>query len=511
MAQVPGVDAFELDVESPEDSPRAPATRTRGDGAAAPRSGRPHGRRAAHPASTQRSADERETADEPLGLRSLVQSVAAPSLPREKLPTLEALMDRLTTELAAAEPQQPAPSASSAPTALPQRPAGAGARAAGRSARQAAKPAASAPSKGSAARPSVVKVGEGSYGEAWRLACRTGDTSGRGTGVVIKVVPIEGSELYNGGQQVRTAADMLSETLLCRELSNLGADSAAAGVSASDGQHNWTRGFVRTHAVAVCRGPYPRELVRAWERWDKQHGSENDPVSSLPADQLFWVIAMEDSGTDLEKYVLADWDQLRSVLLQITLSLAVAEASLCFEHRDLHWGNVLVQPLLDATAGQNGTAGGGSAAWIVAQLRGQQLKVASHGVAATVIDFTQSRLTARAGPDSGELLAYNDMGADPELFEGTRGEVQFDTYRWMRDLVGDDWSVYCPQTNCLWLSYLAEVLAQRFGGAQAAKLGGVRLSAGQRRQLREFRKRAVAYNNCGELLADELFQGLLQE
>lgn len=29
-------------------------------------------------------------------------------------------------------------------------------------------------------------------------------------------------------------------------------------------------------------------------RWDAEHGSENEPVSELPPDQLYWCIAMED-------------------------------------------------------------------------------------------------------------------------------------------------------------------------------------------------------------------------
>ena len=48
----------------------------------------------------------------------------------------------------------------------------------------------------------------------------------------------------------------------------------------------------------------------------------------------------------------------------------------------------------------------------------------------------------------------------------------------MRKLVGDDWASHVPATNCLWLSYLAEVLAQATT---------VALTTGHKRALRDFR------------------------
>jgi hypothetical protein len=46
-------------------------------------------------------------------------------------------------------------------------------------------------------------------------------------------------------------------------------------------QANVTPCFVETFEVGVCQGPYTPELVRAWHKWDKAHGSENDPVDGL--------------------------------------------------------------------------------------------------------------------------------------------------------------------------------------------------------------------------------------
>ena len=64
--------------------------------------------------------------------------------------------------------------------------------------------------------------------------------------------------------------------------------------------------------------------------------------------------------------------------MQVAFSLAVAEEVLQFEHRDLHWGNVLVQKTKKSR--------------LQYQLMGQQYKVDSHNVHVSIIDFTLSRL-----------------------------------------------------------------------------------------------------------------------
>jgi len=71
--------------------------------------------------------------------------------------------------------------------------------------------------------------------------------------------------------------------------------------------------------------------------------------------------------------------EAESIIYQVTLSLAVAECSLQFEHRDLHWGNVLIQRTSEPT--------------LTYMLNGASMSVETHGVKVTIIDFTLSRLT----------------------------------------------------------------------------------------------------------------------
>lgn len=52
---------------------------------------------------------------------------------------------------------------------------------------------------------------------------------------------------------------------------------------------NATAGFVETFGVGVCRGCYAAALRKEWHRWDKQFGSENDPVDIFGDGQLFVV------------------------------------------------------------------------------------------------------------------------------------------------------------------------------------------------------------------------------
>ena len=122
--------------------------------------------------------------------------------------------------------------------------------------------------------------------------------------------------------------------------------------------------------------------------------------------------------------------------------MAVAEAELNFEHRDLHWGNVLIKE----TARKS----------VEYRLKGNTYTVDTLGVEITIIDFSLSRLTS--GEDG--CTIYNNLAADPTLFTAVGadrgGDYQFDIYRMMKQENGNSWEEFHPRTNLFWMHYILE-------------------------------------------------------
>ena len=85
---------------------------------------------------------------------------------------------------------------------------------------------------------------------------------------------------------------------------------------------------------------------------------------------------------------------------------------MAFEHRDLHWGNVLIQPCSEKQ--------------IEFSLADENFQVDTLGVRATIIDFSLSRLSLPSEND--DNVIYNNLTEDPDLFT-SEGDYQFDVYR----------------------------------------------------------------------------------
>ena len=299
----------------------------------------------------------------------------------------------------------------------------------------------------------VKKVGEGTFGEAFRV----GD-------VVFKIIAIEGD-----GEAQKTAAEILGEAAVSLTLSRL-----------RHGSRNMTSGFVETHGIGVCKGKYSKELAKEWHRWDKIHTSENEPVDGYGDDQLYVVFVVGNGGTDLEGFSPRSFEEMKSILLQSVITLAVAENACEFEHRDLHWGNILIQR--------------DSSEQIGYLLNNVDVVAESAGVRVTLIDFTLSRLTTRKGE-----TPYCDLSTDPEIFKGPQGDPQAEAYRHMKKVVGD-WKEYVPRTNAIWIDYLLDIMIHYKCPTNCNKA--------DKEALRALQKDAASAKSAEELLYHPFFAGM---
>ncbi|CAH8608029.1 unnamed protein product [Heterobilharzia americana] len=208
---------------------------------------------------------------------------------------------------------------------------------------------------------SVVKIGEGVYGEVFRIP----------KGNVVKIFPVGGEQPVNGEKQM-SYRDVYPEVFVSR--------------------------------ATVVQGKLPKALVASWHKYENERGSDNECPDFLPIEQQWMVLESEFAGEPLANIKFNNCREARSVIEQIALSLAAAESALQFEHRDLHWHNVLVRPT------------------------------------------RQWKLRYRN-------IVYVDMSESPEIFE-CEGDYQFDIYRIMRDINRNDWRPFHPVSNLYWLHYL---------------------------------------------------------
>ena len=330
----------------------------------------------------------------------------------------------------------------------------------------------------------VEKIGEGTYGEAFMC-----------DNVVLKVVPISDEKTSKKGKENNkdgvdddddeeypqmVASEIRAEVAVAKRLTKLQSNVV------QNKAKNITDGFIPLERVAVCKGPYDKLLLKAWDSYDFRKGSENENPAVWAKDQLYVVFSTRNGGIDLENFNLHNSKEAISVLLQVTVALAVAEEACGFEHRDLHWGNILCKRDkvdLEATNTRK------------ARLNGVDVTLDTYGVTASIIDFTLSRVEIKDESD----VVFCDLSLDPELFEGPKDDAQSETYRRMRKALNNQWGASCPQTNAFWLHYLADTMLTK---------KDFKMNANQKLSLEKFRMNCITQYDCAaDAIWDPLFAG----
>ncbi|KAJ8974882.1 hypothetical protein NQ317_011728 [Molorchus minor] len=274
------------------------------------------------------------------------------------------------------------------------------------------------------------KIGEGVYGEVFLFRNPNGGTS------VIKVIPIEGDQIVNGERQ-KKFEEIFSEIIIAQELSNL-----------RNNKQNMTSGFSEVQKVQCVQGRYPEKLLDLWDLYDETRGSENDSPEIFDHNQLYIVLQLANGGQDLEAFIFTNASQAFSMFQQVACALAIAEEHMHFEHRDLHWGNVL---LSDADRNKK----------INFRLDGKNYEIMAKGIEVAIIDFTLSRI------EHDGVVIFNDLSLDPDLFTA-EGDYQFEIYKLMQQKNGNNWQRFEPYSNVLWLHYILDkaITALRYKNVQ---------------------------------------------
>ncbi|BGP04973.1 hypothetical protein JCM10049v2_000775 [Rhodotorula toruloides] len=291
------------------------------------------------------------------------------------------------------------------------------------------------------------KIGEASYSEVFVT------DAGGGEDLVVKVIPVAPAD--------STARVPSKEGEELPYMSDWEAVMREIEVSRALGGEDGLEGFVKFKGAFLVQGSYPQELLASWDEYKAlQYPPTDEQIRPhvLPSSQLYALILLSHAGSDLETYKLKTWRDAASVLVQVTQTLAVAEEKKGFEHRDLHWGNILVRSVSSSSADiprrlaslRLSDPPSSSGTDSTAPLPTLPFLPSLPSICATLIDFTLSRCALSTNRIAADLFS------DECIFQG-EGDLQFEVYRWMREVVereGGEWEGRHARTNVLWPYYL---------------------------------------------------------
>lgn len=273
-----------------------------------------------------------------------------------------------------------------------------------------------------------AKIGEGTHAEVYLTRNRDHPD------LVIKVIPFETED----GQ------DPDCDECFGKILPELIVSKLLNGLRRSD--INKSPNFNQMIRSACVRGRFPKKLIVEFDKYAKRKWTQNWHPDCYDDNYLHMVMLLQNGGTDLESFEFDTAEQAVGLIFQIIFSLAAAEVEYEFEHRDLHWGNVLIKR--------------SSIKYQDYSVDDISYTIPTGGVIASLIDFSLSRMRRC------QSVVYEDLSEDKDLFSGNGatmkgGDYQFDIYRKMREHNGNNWEPFHPKTNIFWIHYLLDKLVKK--------------------------------------------------
>lgn len=290
----------------------------------------------------------------------------------------------------------------------------------------------------------ATKIAEGSFGEVYTV--RHAD----GTCRILKCVAIDGQHPYDDSTNITIS--MAMPDIVCSVcLSKL-----------TEGPDYIAPNFPKVYSINYVKDTFPEEIMRTW--WEFYNSSERlvDPPEHhrpdlYPVDQKFLTIESSFCGHTITKNDIQNpWLGL-SIMTQVVSALGVAEEAYQFEHRDLHLGNILLQPTACPS--------------LKYTIRKFNFAVQTLGSQVFIIDFTLSRI-ADNGNAFCSPIEKDSIDDSPNEY---RSWTDFqEIYGLMANLWEDDWQCHWPKTNLYWLKFLNETILQyiKSNNPQFCKLAG---------------------------------------
>ncbi|TDZ29362.1 Serine/threonine-protein kinase haspin-like protein hrk1 [Colletotrichum spinosum] len=242
-------------------------------------------------------------------------------------------------------------------------------------------------------------------------------------------------------------------------------------------------GFVIYKERYLVKGKAPKCLLETHQVFHrKTKRKDPDRLQFYPSpsryleDTTFLVVELGDAGTALEDFELVDSSQLWDIFFLVAIALARAEDLNCFEHRDLHEGNLCIRRIEKP------------------QTRDRRVEgpyFGYSGLDITILDYGLSRAEDLDSDEEPGPIAL-DLEKDLGIFTSTHAP-QCKVYRQMRSffICGErgclppsghkspypvaangkplSWDLYVPYTNVLWLAYLYQYMIKGFKGDKGDK------------------------------------------